>query len=77
MNKAKNYDEYAAAIKDFNVPAQNFAFACKDGDIALRVQGKFPIKPKEQGRFVQDGSLSSSSWKMMIPNADVPSFDRV
>ena len=74
LNKAKNYDEYAAAIKDFNIPAQNFAFACKDGDIALRVQGKFPIKPKEQGRFVQDGSLSSSSWKTMIPNADVPFY---
>lgn len=74
LNKAKNYDEYAAAIQDFNVPAQNFAFACKNGDIALRVQGKFPIKPKGQGRFVQDGSLSSSSWKTMIPNADVPFY---
>jgi penicillin G amidase len=74
LNKAKNYDEYAAAIQDFNIPAQNFAFACKDGDIALRVQGKFPLKPKEQGRFVQDGSLSSSSWKTMVPNADVPFY---
>ena len=74
LNKAKNYDQYADAIKDFNIPAQNFAFASKDGDIALRVQGKFPIKPKEQGRFVQDGSLSSSSWKMMVPNADIPFY---
>ena len=74
LNKAKNYDEYAAAIQGFNIPAQNFAFACKNGDIALRVQGKYPLKPKEQGRFVQDGSVSSSSWKTMIPSADVPFY---
>ncbi|MDZ7880917.1 MAG: penicillin acylase family protein [Saprospiraceae bacterium] len=72
LNKAKNYDDYAAAIQDWNIPAQNIAFACKDGDIALRVQGAFPDKPKGQGRFVQDGSLSSSSWKALIPKADIP-----
>lgn len=74
LNKAKNYDDYAAAIQDWNIPAQNFAFACNNGDIALRVQGQFPLKPKGQGRFVQDGSLSSSSWKTMIPKADVPFY---
>jgi penicillin G amidase len=72
LNKAKNYDEYAAAIQNWNIPAQNIAFACKDGDIALRVQGAFPVKTKGQGRFVQDGSLSSSSWKSLVPKADIP-----
>jgi penicillin G amidase len=72
LNKAKNYDEYAAAVQNWNIPAQNIAFASKDGDIALRVQGAFPVKPKGQGRFVQDGSLSSSSWHSLVPKADVP-----
>jgi penicillin G amidase len=72
LNKAKNYDEYAAAVQNWNIPAQNIAFASKDGDIALRVQGAFPDKPKGQGRFVQDGSLSSSSWHSLIPKADIP-----
>ncbi len=74
LNKAKNYDEYADAVQNWNVPAQNLAFACKDGDIALRVQGAFPIKTKEQGRFVQDGSLSSSSWHALIPKSDIPFY---
>jgi penicillin G amidase len=72
LNKAKNYDEYAAAVQNWNIPAQNIAFASKDGDIALRVQGAFPVKAKGQGRFVQDGSLSSSSWHSLVPKADVP-----
>jgi penicillin G amidase len=74
LNKAKNYAEYADAIQDFNVPAQNFAFACKDGDIALKVQGMFPIKAKGQGRFLQDGSLSANNWKGYIPKGQNPQY---
>ena len=67
LNKAKNYDEYSKALEGYNVPAQNFAFACKNGDIALRLGGVFPIKSKEQGRFVQDGSSSANAWKGFVP----------
>jgi penicillin G amidase len=74
LNKAKNYDEYSEAIKDFNVPAQNYAFACKNGDIALKVMGMFPKKAVGQGRFVQDGSLSSSSWKGFVSKNEVPQY---
>ncbi len=74
LNKAKNYAEYADAIQDFNVPAQNFAFACKDGDIALKVQGMFPIKEKGQGRFLQDGSLSANNWKGYVPKGQNPQY---
>ena len=74
LNKAKNYDEYAEAINDFNVPAQNFAFACKDGDIALKVMGIFPKKAKEQGRFLQDGSNSANAWQGFIPKEMNPQY---
>lgn len=72
LMSAKNYDEYAAALKGYVSPAQNYAFACKNGDIALRVQGEFPIKNKEQGRFVQDGSKSANAWHGWIPEAQKP-----
>ena len=74
LNKAKNYNEYSEAIKDFNVPAQNFAFACNDGDIALKVMGTYPIKTKNQGRFVQDGSSSANGWKGYIPKNQIPQY---
>ncbi len=72
LMSAKNYEEYATALKGYISPAQNYAFACKNGDIALRVQGEFPIKSKEQGRFVQDGSKSASAWHGWIPEAQKP-----
>jgi penicillin amidase len=74
LNKAKNYAAYAEAIKDFNVPAQNFAFACKDGDIALRIGGLLPKKAKGQGRFVQDGSSSTQLIKDYVPKDLNPGY---
>jgi penicillin amidase len=74
LNKAKNYDEYSEAISEYNVPAQNFAFACKDGDIALKVMGLFPKRAKGQGRFVQDGSSSANDWQGYVPKDQVPQY---
>ena len=74
LNKAKNYNEYAEAIRDFNVPAQNFAFACNDGDIALKVMGMHPIKAQGQGRFIQDGTSSANGWKGFIPKDQIPQY---
>jgi penicillin G amidase len=74
LNKAKNYNEYSKALEKFNVPAQNYAFACKNGDIALKVMGMYPKKAFGQGRFVQDGSLSSNAWQGFIPKDQVPQY---
>jgi penicillin amidase len=51
------------------MPAQNFAFAAVSGDIAIRVQGKFPVRRKEEGKFVLDGTRRSQGWQAFIPNA--------
>jgi penicillin amidase len=72
LNSGKNYDDYSAALKHYESPAQNFAFASKDGDIAIKVNGKFPIKKEGQGRLVQDGSDSDNAWSGFIPMNQVP-----
>ena len=55
MNKAKNIDDIENALKYFDGPAQNFAYATKNGDIGLTIAGKFPIKYEGQGKFILDG----------------------
>ncbi len=72
LMKGKNYDDYSEALTGYDSPAQNFVFASKDGDIALKVNGLFPIKMKGQGRFVQDGSFSRNKWYGFIPKSQVP-----
>jgi penicillin amidase len=69
LNRAKNHREFMEALDFFSLPAQNFVFASVSGDIAMRVQGKFPVRRKEEGKFVLDGSKSSQGWQAFIPNA--------
>ncbi len=67
LNRAKNYTEYTEALKNYGSPAQNFVFASNQGDIALWVQGKFPIKWEGQGKFLMDGTQLDHDWQGFIP----------
>ncbi|WP_163381218.1 penicillin acylase family protein [Cyclobacterium sp. SYSU L10401] len=69
LNRAGNYQEYLEAISHFAAPAQNFAFASREGDIAMTIQGKFPLKWPGQGKYLMDGSKSAFEWQGFIPNA--------
>jgi penicillin G amidase len=70
--QAKNYEDFKKGLAIFNTPAQNFLFASKSGDIALHVNGKLPIRQKEDGRFIESGALSSTDWDQYIPREQNP-----
>ena len=72
LNKAKNYDDYRAALSYFTAPAQNFAFADNSGNIAITANGLFPLKEKRQGKYLLDGSLGNKEWTQRIPFAHNP-----
>jgi penicillin G amidase len=69
LNRAKNFEDYKAAIASYSCPGQNFVFAAKSGDIAIRQQGKFPAKWRGQGDFVMPGSDSTFAWLGFIPDS--------
>lgn len=72
LAKASNLSEYEEALKNFPSPIQNLVFASKDGDIALRSQGYWPLRGDMQGRFISDGSSGKSSWENYIPFEYIP-----
>ncbi|NOT90815.1 penicillin acylase family protein [Ferruginibacter sp.] len=72
INRASNYTDYLAAAVYFKSPGQNCAFACKNGDIAMRTQGNWPAKWKGQGDFIMPGTDTSYLWQGMIPQDEVP-----
>ncbi|RZK42910.1 MAG: penicillin acylase family protein [Pedobacter sp.] len=67
LNRGKNYTDYRKALTHFSAPAQNFIFASNENDIAITPNGKFPLKWKNQGKFVLDGTDPSNDWKDWIP----------
>jgi penicillin amidase len=68
LNRAKNHKDYMDALDLYESPAQNFVFASVAGDIAMRIQGKFPVRRQQEGKFLLDGSKSSNGWMAFIPN---------
>ena len=72
LDKADNYTDYSNALTKYETPAQNFVFAARDGDIAIKVNGKLPLKKNQQGRFVQEGDESANGWAGWIPKSQVP-----
>ncbi len=71
LNRAGNLKDFEEALSNFICPAQNFAFASVQGDIALQIQGKFPLKWKNQGKFLLDGSRKENDWQGFIPQEHV------
>lgn len=74
LNRAKNYNDYLAAIRNWTCPGQNFVFASKTGDIAIRQQGSFVARWKHQGDFVMPGTDSIYQWQGMIPMEENPAI---
>jgi penicillin amidase len=72
LNRAKNYEDYKKALTFYSAPAQNFVFASNEGDIALWVNGKFPLKSKLQGKYLLDGTDAAADWQGFIPQAHNP-----
>ncbi len=72
LNRAKNYLDYVEAISTYQCPGQNFVFASKSGDIAIRQQGSFSARWKQQGDFVMPGFDSTYMWQGPIPVKENP-----
>lgn len=72
LNHAKNYDEYVDAIRTYTCPAQNFAFASKDGDIAIWHNGQYPLRWKGQGQYLLPGTDTTFDWQGFIPQDENP-----
>lgn len=67
LNKGQNYANYRKALSYYTAPAQNFIFASVDNDIAITPNGKFPLKFKNQGKFILDGTYPANNWQGWIP----------
>lgn len=72
LNRAKNYDDYVNAVSYFSCPAQNFVYADADSNIAIWVNGKFPLKWNGQGKFLMDGTKPEYEWSGWLPHDNDP-----
>ncbi len=72
LNRAKGYADYLMALTNMHTPGQNFVFAAKNGDVAMKTQGEWPAKWKGQGDFIMPGTDSAYMWQGIIPDDETP-----
>ncbi|MFD7449064.1 penicillin acylase family protein [Kitasatospora sp. NPDC059827] len=62
LDRARNWDEFRAAAKDFAVPAQNLIYA-DSKNIGYQAPGVIPVRGKGDGSMPAPGWDSSYQWK--------------
>ena len=72
INKAESVEQFLDALDRYHTPAQNFVYADVDGNIAIRLGGKLPLRPANSGRFITDGSKTRNTWEKGIPPGHNP-----
>ncbi len=74
LNRARNWQEFNAAIARFPGPGQNFVYADVDGNIGYHATGKLPIRKNYDGDVPVDGSSGNYEWEGFIPFDQLPWF---
>lgn len=74
LNKADNWKEYTAALKEISVGpvGWNQIYADVDGNIGYWAAMKLPIRYDNQGAIVRDGTKASSDWAGYVPFEMLP-----
>ena len=72
LTKARTYDDYLDALRGYIDPAQNFVYANKNGDIAIRPNGGFPLRGGYSGRFTAPGDRGANNWRGYVPFGERP-----
>jgi penicillin amidase len=71
IDRAKNWDEFRAALKMWDVPSQNFVYADVDGNIGYQMPGRVPVRAKGDGTVPAPGT-GEYEWTGYVPFDELP-----
>ncbi len=72
MNRARNWKEYVAALRNYTGPMQNMVYADKEGNIGYYAAGIVPVRKVGNGSTPYDGSTHDGQWVSFIPFEELP-----
>jgi penicillin amidase len=73
LNRAQNWEEFRAALTEWQVPSQNFLYADVDGNIGYVLPGRVPIRAADHnGLTPVDGSTRRYLWQGYLPYEHMP-----
>ncbi|HEY4383775.1 MAG TPA: penicillin acylase family protein, partial [Ktedonobacteraceae bacterium] len=72
LNRASNWYEFRDALRDWDVPAQNFVYADNSGNIGYIMAGAIPVRAKGQALLPSPGWTGEYEWTGLIPFDELP-----
>lgn len=72
MNRARNWDEFCAALRDWAVPSQNMVYADREGNIGYYTPGDMPARAKPTPLTPVPGWTGDYEWTGRVPHAELP-----
>ena len=72
LNTAKNISDFSAAIEMINAPQLNMAYGDVEGNIALLVTGRVPVRKRGNGQLPLTGWTGEFDWDGEIPLEKMP-----
>lgn len=72
LNRASNWEEFRDALRDWDVPAQNFVYADTNGNIGYIMAGAIPIRSQGQALVPSPGWTGEYEWTGYIPFDELP-----
>ncbi len=73
INRAQSWQEFRDALRFWTVPAQNFVYADRRGNIGYQLPGRIPIRAKGNGLLPVPGWTGEYEWVGEIPFDRLPS----
>lgn len=74
LNKAKNWDDFTAALSLFDSPSQNFGYADKNNNIGNYLGGKIPIRTEEAALFPFPSWREGGEWQGYLEEDQKPNL---
>jgi penicillin amidase len=72
INRARGWEDFRAAARVFEVPAQNIVYADVDGGIGYQAPGLVPVRGAGDGRWPAPGWDSAYDWQGFLDFDELP-----
>ena len=71
LNRARNWNDFVAALSHYGGPPQNFTYADTAGHVGFYSAGRIPIRQTGDGSVPYDGPTGEGEWVGFVPFAEL------
>jgi penicillin amidase len=72
LSRARDWDEFTAAVEDFHSPQANLMYADVNGNIGFIAPGRVPVRRSGRGAAPSAGWTGETDWTGFVPFEDLP-----